>query len=67
MNNFWPRTVLNTVYFKKNKEKILSSYKLAKGYKDLQKMVFQGIKDTIPNSAGILSAGFELKSFFTAQ
>jgi len=63
MNNFWSRIILNTVYSKKNKEKILSSYELAKGFKDLQKMVFQGIKDTILICAGILSAGFGLKSF----
>ncbi len=63
MKSFWSRIILNTVYSKKNKEKILSSYELAKGFKDLQTMIFQGIKDVILILAGILSAGFGLKSF----
>ncbi len=63
MKSFWSRIILNTVYSKKNKEKILSSYELAKGFKDLQTMIFQGIKDVLLILTGILSAGFGLKSF----
>jgi uncharacterized membrane-anchored protein YitT (DUF2179 family) len=63
MNNLLARIVAGTVYRDKNKDEKLSALELARGVRALRLSIWQHIKDTLLIAAGILSAGFGLKSF----
>ena len=63
MNHLWSQIVVNTVYRKKNKQETLSPFELAKGFREFRLNVWRQVKDALLISAGILCAGFGLKSF----
>ena len=54
---------MKTVYRKKSKEEKLSPFELARGLRELRLNTWRQVKDIILIGAGILCAGFGLKSF----
>jgi uncharacterized membrane-anchored protein YitT (DUF2179 family) len=63
MNSFLYGIVTKTIYRKKGKQEKISPFELAKGVRELRLYIWRQIKDIILISAGIMCAGFGLKSF----
>ncbi|MEP6750560.1 MAG: YitT family protein [Bacteroidota bacterium] len=63
MNSFLSGIVTKTIYRKKGKQEKLSAFELAKGVRELRLYIWRQIKDTFLIVAGIMCAGFGLKSF----
>ncbi len=67
MNAFWTKIVLSTTLKNKNKEATdahtYSEYELAKGYRELQIVAKNSLKNVLLITLGIFSAGFGFKGF----
>jgi uncharacterized membrane-anchored protein YitT (DUF2179 family) len=63
MKTFWKNLILTSNSIQKDKVKNISSYKLARGYRNLRINLNRIVKDFILIGAGILSASFGLKGF----
>ncbi|MFN5629961.1 MAG: YitT family protein [Bacteroidota bacterium] len=63
MKTFWKNLILKSNSIQKDKVKNISSYKLARGYRNLRINLNRIVKDFILIGAGIFSASFGLKGF----
>ncbi|MFN5795235.1 MAG: YitT family protein [Bacteroidota bacterium] len=63
MKTFWKNLILKSNSIQKDKVKNISSYKLARGYRNLRINLNRIVKDFILIGAGIFSASFGLKVF----
>ncbi len=63
MKTFWKNLILRSNSIQKDKVKNISSYKLARGYRNLRINLKRIVKDLILIGAGIFSASFGLKGF----
>jgi len=63
MKTFFKKIILKTEAFQKGKLKNISSYRIAKGYRNFKINLKRNVKDFILIGAGIFSASFGFKGF----
>jgi len=70
MHSFWSKIIIKTTLKNKQKNnggKLLSSFQLAKGYREFLLLVRRYVKDFILISVGVFSASFGLKGFLLSN